>query len=352
MYHPSFPTHNNDPSSKLARLARAKKRSKNTNTHMDSARKAQRVDYDMLESGDVLDGMSIIRYNAQVNCDVNTDEVNTSSTVTDIDGGTIPSVSTMTDMDGGTISNVSTMADSETVQDNLLSEGQQLQVATEQIMTLTHQNNVLQMECNQLMAANTELLQKSAALQNEFNKIDAQNKDLKASVSQALKEVRKEAFGYTNIEASDEETCHYTGLPTYTVFSTLFDLPKPFVIGHKLQSVAATEVAAEEHTVKNQFYATLVKLRHNVPMNDLAYRLHVTEATVSNKWLDVMYNNLKQLIIWPDSETLRQNLPSVFQTNFARVKCIIDCFEIFIERPVAFNLFKLQETQHCQSVYL
>ena len=87
-------------------------------------------------------------------------------------------------------------------------------------------------------------------------------------------------------------------------------------------------------------------------MNDLAYRLHVTEATVSNKWLDVMYNNLKQLIIWPDSETLRQNLPSVFQTNFARVKCIIDCFEIFIERPVAFNLFKLQETQHCQSVYL
>lgn len=84
--------------------------------------------------------------------------------MTDIDGGTIPSVSTMTDMDGGTISNVSTIADSETVQDNLLSEGQQLQVATAQIMTLTHQNNALQMECNQLMAANTELLQKSAAL--------------------------------------------------------------------------------------------------------------------------------------------------------------------------------------------
>ena len=75
-------------------------------------------------------------------------------------------------------------------------------------------------------------------------------------------------------------------------------------------------------------------------MNDLAYRLHVTEATVSkifHKWLDVMYNNLKQLIIWPDSEMLRQNLPSAFLTNFTRVKCIIDCFEIFIERPVAFT---------------
>ena len=43
-------------------------------------------------------------------------------------------------------------------------------------------------------------------------------------------------------------------------------------------------------------------------MNDLAYRLHVTEATVSkffHKWLDLMYNNLKQLIIRPDLETLR-----------------------------------------------
>ena len=44
-----------------------------------------------------------------------------------------------------------------------------------------------------------------------------------------------------------------------------------------------------------------------------------------------------QLIIWPDSETLRQNLPSVFHTHFTQVKCITDCFEIFIERPIAFT---------------
>ena len=208
----------------------------------------------------------------------------------------------------------------------------------EHIMTLTNQYNALQMECYQLMAANTELLQKSVTLQHEYCNLNAQNKELRISVCQALKDVRKEAFGYANIEENDEKTCHYTGLPTYSVFTTLFDLLKPFVIGHTSQTVAAA--TAQDNTAKNQFYATLVKLRHNVPMNDLAYRLHVTEATVSkffHKWLDVMYNNLKQLIIWPDSETLRQNLPSMYHTNFARVKCIIDCFEIFIERPVAFT---------------
>lgn len=119
------------------------------------------------------------------------------------------------------------------------------------------------------------------------------------------------------------------------MFNTLFDLLKPFVIGHTSQTVAGATV--QDNKAKNQFYAIL---HHNVSMNDVAYRLHVTEATVSNffpKCLEVMYSNLKQLIVWPDSETLRQNLPSVFHTNFARVKYIIDCFEIFIEHPVAFT---------------
>ena len=46
-------SNDHDTSSKLARLARAQKRSSNTNTHIDSARKAQRTDYDTSESGDV-----------------------------------------------------------------------------------------------------------------------------------------------------------------------------------------------------------------------------------------------------------------------------------------------------------
>ena len=75
-------------------------------------------------------------------------------------------------------------------------------------------------------------------------------------------------------------------------------------------------------------------------MTDLAYRLNVTEATVSkffHKWLNVMYINLRQLVIWPDKDTLLHNLPSVVQGRFCQVRCIIDCFEIFIERPLSFT---------------
>ena len=346
----------NDTSSKLARLARAQKRGNNANTHINSARKAQRVDcnpsqdsHDMVDCTTVRDSancdVSIVGVN--ISSDVSTDNVicdvssvqdngdcNTNISNTDLTGNndcTIPDVSTV----DNTVETTETAVVSCT--QGILSalEGQQLQAAMEYITTLTDQNNSLQTECYHLMAANTELFHKSVVLQYECNKLDAKKKELKTSMGQALKEIRKEAFGYANIEENDEQTCHYTGLPTYSVFTTLFDLLKPFVVNSSSKSAAK-----EENTAKNQFYATLIKLRHNVPMNDLAYRLHVTEATVSkffHKWLKVMYCNLKQLIIWPDSETLRQTLPSVFHTHFTQVKCIIDCFEIFIERPVAFT---------------
>ena len=105
-------------------------------------------------------------------------------------------------------------------------------------------------------------------------------------------------------------TCQYTGLPVYSVFTTLFDLLKPFVFDSALKPEAA---AKAESTAKDHFYATL---HHNVPMVDLAYCLYVSEATVSKFFtsgMDLMYNNLRQLIIWPDTETLRQNYTVYFK---------------------------------------
>lgn len=40
------------------------------------------------------------------------------------------------------------------------------------------------------------------------------------------------------------------------------------------------------------------------------------------------------LIVWPEREILRKTLPNAFRhKHFEKKKCIIDCFEIFIEKP-------------------
>ena len=46
---------------------------------------------------------------------------------------------------------------------------------------------------------------------------------------------------------------------------------------------------------------------------------------------------LQCLIAWPDCDKLRQNLPSSFRRHHADTVCIVDCFEVFIERPEAFE---------------
>ena len=47
-----------------------------------------------------------------------------------------------------------------------------------------------------------------------------------------------------------------------------------------------------------------------------------------------MDNSLQRLIPWPDREALQKSMPECFQVSFGKkVAVIIDCFEIFTERP-------------------
>ena len=40
------------------------------------------------------------------------------------------------------------------------------------------------------------------------------------------------------------------------------------------------------------------------------------------------------LIHWQDRDNIRQTVPPIFKQHFLRLTCIVDCFEIFIDRPV------------------
>ena len=86
-----------------------------------------------------------------------------------------------------------------------------------------------------------------------------------------------------------------------------------------------------------EFLATVVKLRLNCPVQDLAYRLNVSCSTISRiflKWMTAMDKCLHTLILWPDREALWKTMPECFRASFGtKVAVIIDCFEIFIERP-------------------
>ena len=52
-------------------------------------------------------------------------------------------------------------------------------------------------------------------------------------------------------------------------------------------------------------------------------------------WIDVMYTRLSSLISWPERSELMKTMPLEFRKHFRKCEVIIDCFEIFIERPTS-----------------
>jgi len=70
-------------------------------------------------------------------------------------------------------------------------------------------------------------------------------------------------------------------------------------------------------------------------MVDIGYRFGISVSLVTkifHAWLDGLNFVLGGLIKWPETDTLE--LPECFRNQkFKKTKCIIDCTEIFIERP-------------------
>ena len=125
----------------------------------------------------------------------------------------------------------------------------------------------------------------------------------------------------------DEKVKFYTGLPTFEILKT-FD----FIAPHSTRRSPQTALNKFQ-----EFIMVLIKLRLNVSHQDLAYRFSVSRFLVSrtfNSWIVLMDIRLSPLIVWPDRKDLHKTMPRCFMDAFRlKTTVIIDCFEIFIDRP-------------------
>ena len=72
-------------------------------------------------------------------------------------------------------------------------------------------------------------------------------------------------------------------------------------------------------------------------IEDLSNRFEVSTPTVSRvfeNWVTVMSNNLEILIVWLSREQLQKTMPCLVAHYGNKVLAILDCFEIFVDRPL------------------
>lgn len=125
----------------------------------------------------------------------------------------------------------------------------------------------------------------------------------------------------------DEKVRFFTGLPGFVVLSVLINYLEPYL----------------QHTRKNsldkfqQIMLVLMRLRLNLSVQFLGYYFGVSHSTASRYFLqvlNVMHTRLLPLVHWPSREDLQKTMPMEFRKYFGvKVAVIVDCFEIFIERP-------------------
>ena len=82
---------------------------------------------------------------------------------------------------------------------------------------------------------------------------------------------------------------------------------------------------------------TLMRLRLNLTIQDLAIRFKVHKSTISRIFVEVIstiYYCLRPLIQWPDRDALLKTLPMDFRKHCPRSAVIKDCFEFFFGKAV------------------
>ena len=137
---------------------------------------------------------------------------------------------------------------------------------------------------------------------------------------------------YEEIKGDKKLMNSYTGLPNNELFLWVLSL-----LDEKI--FKSSKLSKEEHLL-----LVLMKLKLGLLHTDLAFRFGLELCDVSriySKWVKALSRAMKFLIIWPDRQALRKNLPRCFK-NYKNCVCIIDCSEIKIER--SFNLNSRAQT--------
>uniref|UniRef100_L7M0T8 Putative tick transposon n=1 Tax=Rhipicephalus pulchellus TaxID=72859 RepID=L7M0T8_RHIPC len=155
-----------------------------------------------------------------------------------------------------------------------------------------------------------------------------------SSLEEELKETKAAAasasFTKEALQGKDDKVTFYTGLPSFALLMSLFQLVKSHM----------SHTGRNSLTQFQEMLLFLMRLRLGCQFQDLAFRFDVSLSTASRifeKWLDLFVDRIGPLVRWPEKEQLMKTMPVAFVDNFGlKVRVILDCFEVFIDRPSSY----------------
>ena len=165
----------------------------------------------------------------------------------------------------------------------------------------------------------------------------------------AVNQQNVEATGVMSLLSSDKKTRFYSGFPSKASFNALFSIIQPSLKNMRYRKGPSYHCSTLNYkkfkkartcrklSPKEEMLLTFMKIRLGLLDEDLADRFQVSVSYVSRiftTWVKVLKKFLSTLVFNAQKEIVRQNLPPAFRNSkYSQVRHIIDCSEVFIEKP-------------------
>ena len=199
------------------------------------------------------------------------------------------------------------------------------------------------METSNLHSTLKSLVNELEIERERSRKLEAELEEHKINLARLTSSEATAPFCYASIVKKPHLLKFYTGLDEAAI-EFIWD-----VMGDSVQSACRhTKKDADNFSghgrggrkrklcPRDELLLTLCKLRHNFPEDDLAQRFNIHQTTVSrifSSWIETMDACFKEVVLWPERDDVRRSLPEVFKEQYATTRALIDCSEIFIEKP-------------------
>ncbi|XP_046589297.1 uncharacterized protein LOC124293242 isoform X2 [Neodiprion lecontei] len=131
---------------------------------------------------------------------------------------------------------------------------------------------------------------------------------------------------FCDILKTEKELNTLTGIINFDILKTIIDVVKDGFPKYRFETM----------NLRSKIIMTFIKLKHNLSYAILAVLFKYSSLSqcrrVVLKIIDMLYVCLKEGIPFPDKDEISKNLPVCFD-DFRNVRIVLDCTEIFIQRP-------------------
>lgn len=233
-------------------------------------------------------------------------------------------------------------------------EQQDSEPVTAQQSSNTFENNEICNECVDKTSQLTVLQQKIELLEKEKENLRNENLDLKV----INEDIKKRLFCYENIAENVDLFKSSTGVEVEK-FSILYRFLNPgdFCENVKLYdpSKKVPDTMKEDPlsspgfktpdakpgtrpklNAKNQLFLFLTWLRLGYTLKHASWLFNLPLSTISRyiiTWANFLYFKLGCVPIWPSRNQINDTMPECFRKTYPSTKVIIDCTELFCQRP-------------------